>query len=520
VRKVTKITADFLAVKPRLRVAAYCRVSTDSDEQLVSLQAQKVHYETYIKAKPEWEFAGIYYDEGVTGTKKDKRIELIKLMKDCENGRIDFIITKSISRFARNTMDCLELIRKLKDLGVFIYFEKENINTQSMDSELMLTILSSLAENESVSISQNNKWSIQKRFKNGTFKMSCPPYGYDNKDGCMVVNEEQEAIVKHIFSKVLEGMGTSKIAKDLNADGIPPIKGAKWIESTVNNILINEKYIGDALFQKTYTDEHFNRHNNHGEKDQYLHRNHHEAIISRDLFQTVSELLSLRREEKNIEKGSVKYQKRYSLSGKIKCFKCGNSFKRRIHYSGSSKEYAAWCCSKHIEDISKCSMRFIREDDIHRAFVTMMNKLIYGHKYILKPLIQSLKETDYSENLLQVQELETKMEENTEQSRVLTNLMTKGYIEQPLFVSHSNELKKEVALLVEQKKALSRSLNGGMTALTEVEQLLKCVSKADFIKNFNDTLFERYVEKIIVYSQEEIGFLMKCNITLKEVLVR
>ncbi|WMJ90751.1 recombinase family protein [Anaerocolumna sp. MB42-C2] len=507
-------------LKPKLRVAAYCRVSTDSDEQLVSLQVQREHYETYIKANSDWEYAGIYYDEGITGTKKEKRAELVRLITDCENRKIDFIITKSISRFARNTMDCLELVRKLSDLDIFIYFEKENINTKSMDGELMLTILSSLAENESVSISNNNKWSIQKRFQNGTYKMSYPPYGYDNKNGCMVVNEEQAVIVRRIFSEVLEGKGTTKIAKDLNAEGIPSRKVKQWNASTINGILKNEKYVGDALYQKKYTDDNFKRHSNHGEKEQYLVKNNHEAIISHEIFQAIKKLLNQRREEKNIEKGSTKYQKRYSLSGKIICSECGSTFKRRIHYSGSSNEYAAWCCSRHIEDIYQCSMKFIREEDIHWAFVIMINKLIYGHKYILKPLLKSLRETDYSQNAVQIKELEAKLEENADRSNVLTTLMTKGYLEQSLFISQRNELKKVAAVLMEQKKALSHSINGEMTVITEVEQLLKWTSKATYIERFDDEIFERFVEKILVCSQEEIGFQMKCNITLKERLVK
>ena len=200
-KKVTKIvqnTADFTE-RPKLRVAAYCRVSTDSDEQLESLETQMKHYESYIKSNPNWEFAGLYYDEGITGTKKEKRPELLRMIADCENRKIDFIVTKSISRFARNTTDCLELVRKLIDLGIFIYFEKENINTGSMESELMLSILSGLAESESVSIAENSKWSVKRRFQNGTYKISCPPFGYDAIDGQLVVNEAQAEIVRFIF---------------------------------------------------------------------------------------------------------------------------------------------------------------------------------------------------------------------------------------------------------------------------------------------------------------------------------
>ena len=187
-KKLTKIKIrDAVHQKKKLKVAAYCRVSTASDKQLVSLDVQKEHYENYIRSNEEWEFAGIYYDEGITGTKKDIRAGLLSMIADCEAGKIEFIVTKSISRFARNTMDCLEMVRKLTGLGVAIYFEKENINTGSMESELMLSILSSFAEKESVSISENNKWSIKKRFQKGTFIISYPPYGYYNKDRKSVV---------------------------------------------------------------------------------------------------------------------------------------------------------------------------------------------------------------------------------------------------------------------------------------------------------------------------------------------
>ena len=187
ITKIAEITSPKINVK-KIRVAAYCRVSTDSDAQLESLEAQKTHYENYINSRNDWEFAGLYYDEGITGTKKDKRQELLRLIDDCKSGRVDFIVTKSISRFSRNTTDCLELVRQLIALHIPIFFEKENVNPGSMESELFLAILSSMAEGESVSISDNSKWSIQKRFENGTFKVSYPPYGYDWNGEQMLIN--------------------------------------------------------------------------------------------------------------------------------------------------------------------------------------------------------------------------------------------------------------------------------------------------------------------------------------------
>lgn len=237
----------------KLRVAAYARVSTDSDEQLVSLKAQREHYENYIKSNPEWEFAGLYYDEGISGTKMEKRPELLRMIRDCENDRIDFIITKSISRFARNTTDCLELVRQLMAIGIFIFFEKENLNTGDMESELMLSILSGFAAEESASISQNTTWSINKRFQNGNYIIGSPPYGYANENGEMIIIPEEAEVVKRIFSECLSGKGGSVIAKGLNRDKIPARRGNHWSSGTVVDMLRNEKYKGDALFQKTYT---------------------------------------------------------------------------------------------------------------------------------------------------------------------------------------------------------------------------------------------------------------------------
>ena len=227
-KRVTRLGGDGKkkSTAKALRVAAYCRVSTGSDAQLESLDAQKTHYENYINGREDWEFAGLYFDEGISGTKKEKRPALLQMIADCKAGKIDFVITKSISRFARNTTDCLEMVRKLLELDIPIYFEKENLNTSSMESELFLAILSSMAEGESTSISENNKWSIQRRFKNGTFKLSYPPYGYDWDGEQMVINPEQSETVRWIFEQVLSGKGTHAISDELNANSIPTKKGA------------------------------------------------------------------------------------------------------------------------------------------------------------------------------------------------------------------------------------------------------------------------------------------------------
>ena len=261
-KKITKISSNEpkQTTRKTLRVAAYCRVSTYTDAQLESLKVQKRHYVNYISSREDWIFAGLDFDEGITGTKKGKRPELLRMIADCEAGKIDFIVTKSISHFARNTADCLEMVRKLLKLNIPVYFEKENLNTHSMESELFLAILSSMIEGESTSISENSKWSIQKRFQNGTFKLSYLPYGYDWNGKQMIINPEQTEIVRWIFSQVLSDKDTQAIANEPNDKGIPTKKGGRWTATTIRGMITNEKYTGDVIFQKTYTDSQFNRH--------------------------------------------------------------------------------------------------------------------------------------------------------------------------------------------------------------------------------------------------------------------
>ncbi len=510
-KRITKIAENKTnaLLKDKLKVAAYCRVSTDSSDQLLSLEAQKSHYESYIKKNPEWAFAGVYYDEGITGTKKEKRAELLRLISDCENKKIDFIITKSISRFARNTTDCLELVRKLIEVGIFIYFEKEEINTQSMESELMLTILSSLAESESVSIAENTKWSIQKRFRNGTYKISTPPYGYDNVDGEMVINKEQAEIVKWMFAEVLGGKGSHKIAQELNERNVPTPKGGKWRATTVRGILFNEKYVGDAILQKSYTDCQFNRHINRGEKDQYYIENHHKAIISREDFESAAAMIHQHGKEKSVDKR--KYSNRYPFSGKIICSNCGSTFKRRTH-----SKYIAWCCSKHLSQVRECSMLFIREDKVEQAFVIMMNKLIFGRKFILKPLFDELTAMRQSEENGEIQELEKRIMKISEQKEILIKLMAKKYLEPALFNMELRKLDIESETYRQQIETMTSDTEGQLSKIQEVRDLLRFANKAEMLTDFNGEVFERYVEKVIVLSREELNFQLKCGITLRE----
>lgn len=516
-KKVTKIDKiePSKAAKKKLRVAAYCRVSTDSDAQLESLETQKMHYENYINSRDDWEFAGLYFDEGITGTKADKRPKLMRLIDDCKAKKVDFVITKSISRFSRNTTDCLDIVRTLLNLNIPVYFEKENINTGSMESELFLSILSGVAEGESTSISENNKWGIKKRFENGTYKLGYVPYGYRWENGEIIVDPEQAVIVKRIFSELLAGKGTDAIAKSLNAENVPTKKGGRWTSTSIRGILANEKYTGDCIFQKTYTDSNFNRHKNDGQLDQYFVADHHEAIISHEDFDAAAALIEQRANEKGVQRGSDKYQQRYAFSGKIICGKCGDTFRRRIHSSTYGK-YPAWVCNTHLADTSKCSMLYLRDDDIKLAFATMINKLIYCHKLVLKPYLESLQANTSDEALLRIQQLETLLEQNAEQRETLHKLMAQGYIDQILFTQENNALLTQANEFRSDIEALNRSVTGDTSKVYETERLIHFCERGEMLLEYSEDLFELFVDHIEVYSRQSIGFVLHCGLTFKE----
>jgi len=497
--------------KHKLRVAAYCRVSTDNDAQLDSLSAQRSHYEVLINSHQDWELVDVYFDEGITGTKIDKRLGLQKMVADCENHLIDLILTKSISRFSRNTADCLRLVRKLQALNIPLYFERENINTCRMENEVMLSSLSSMAENESHSIADNAKWAIQNRFKNGSYKIGYPPYGYDWIDGKLKTNYKQASIVKGIFASYLSGKGVLSIATDLNKAGIPTKRGASWNASTVKDILTNEKYTGDVIFQKTFTDDNFKRHVNAGQMDQYLVKNHHEAIISHEDFKAVTALLVQHRKEKNIVQGSDKYQNRYAFSGKIVCQECGNILRRRTH-SSNGKKYIAWLCNTHLQNSKACSLLYIKNDALEDAFTVMLNKLICTKKHIIPPLIRALQAAEGTDSSLQRKELDAQLLLLSDQRQNLQRLMAQGYLDQAIYLQQKNELLAQTEACKKEIEAVQKVDTKGSAVL----KFLHFINKSAVLQEFQPELFKLFVENILVYNRQEIGFKLKCGLTFRE----
>ncbi|HLR42645.1 MAG TPA: recombinase family protein, partial [Pseudogracilibacillus sp.] len=334
-RKTRNVDAES---QKKLKVAAYCRVSTDSEEQASSYEVQVEHYTTYIQNNPEWELAGIYADDGISGTNTKKREQFNKMIEDSMNGKIDMIITKSISRFARNTLDCLKYIRQLKDKEIPVFFEKENINTMDAKGEIMLTIMASLAQQESQSLSQNVKLGIQYRYQQGEVQVNHNRFlGYTkDENNKIVINLEQAKVVKRIYREYLEGASLVQIARGLEADEIlTAAKRSKWRPESIKKILQNEKYIGDALLQKTYTVDFLSkkRVKNNGIVPQYYVENSHEPIIPRELFMQVQEEM-VRRANLRGRKGGKKrvYSSKYALSSIVYCGHCGDIY-RRVHWN-------------------------------------------------------------------------------------------------------------------------------------------------------------------------------------------
>ena len=359
-------------------MAAYCRVSTDQEEQLSSYENQVSYYTNFISNNPQYELAGIYADEGISGTNTKKRKNFNRMIDDCEAGKIDRIIVKSISRFARNTLDCLNYVRRLKELGIGVTFEKEAIDTLDAKGEVLLTILSSLAQDESRSISENSTWGIRKRFEQGKFSVNTRKFmGYDSDEsGNLIVNEEQAKIVRMIYEKYLCGRNYFVIARELNEAGIPGWNGkVNWIASTIEKMLHNEKYKGDALLQKTYTVDFLTkkREKNQGQIAQYYVENNHPAIVKPEIWEAVQ-----LEEQRRREYMKLHHIKAYSsdlannpFASKIICGECGEAFGRKKWRPRPGEYRSVWQCNARyrVKGVMGCANRHIDESTLEEIFV-------------------------------------------------------------------------------------------------------------------------------------------------------
>ena len=479
----------------KIRCAAYCRVSSDSDDQLNSFMAQTRYYSQVFENSETEELIDIYADEGITGTREDKRDEFQRLMKDCRKGKIDRIYTKSISRFARNTRDCLKNVRELKSLGITIYFEKENIDTANMTDEMMITIMGGLAQEESTSISKNIKWSYQKRFEKGTINVFSAPFGYKLSSGSLIIDEIQAQIVKEIFEMFLNGIGYQRISE------ICQNKYSSYKDNFsyygIRYILSNEKYIGDSVYQKTFTTNNlpYRKIQNNGQLNKYCIQNTHEAIISIEIFEKAQKLIESRK-HKNIVSESP-------FRGKLICANCGTKYKRK-----DSRNKIYWVCRKHDNLAELCMNKRVEEKFIKQSFIRLHNKLWHDYKQILVPLqtaLQDLKFRKFS-GKTQVMDISKEIAKLREQTHVLARLKTKGFLDEAKYIEQTTEFTAKINKLQAELKKLTRSDDEDET-LDKIEILIDFFEKRDSpMTEFEETAFESIVDKIVVKSQHELEF--------------
>ena len=481
--------------KPKLRVAAYCHVSTDSDEQATSYEAQVEHYTEYIQKNPDWEFAGIYADDGISGTNTKKREEFNHMIDDCKAGTIDMIITKSISRFARNTLDCLKYIRQLKDMNIPVLFEKESINTMDAKGEVLITIMASLAQQESQSLSQNVKLGLQYRYQQGKVQINHNRFlGYTkDAEGNLIIDPEQAEIVKRIYREYLEGLSMDKIAAGLERDGILTGAGGKrWHTSTINKILRNEKYIGDALLQKTYTTDFLNktRVKNNGIVPQYYVEGNHEAIIPKDIFLRVQEELVRRRVVKTSANGKKRsYSCNHCFAQIVICGECGEMF-RRIHWNNRGCKSIVWRCISRLEPTGQeCHARTVNEMVLENVVVQAINTLLGDKSTYQAQLQQNIANVIRSAQQKTADGIDEKLQE-----------LQKELLKKANNKEAYDKIADEIFKLREQREKCT------VDTTARDAQIARINDRQDYIKQqrtdlaeFDETLVKRWLKQIIVW---------------------
>ncbi len=507
-RRTGKIITD------RLRVCAYCRVSTGDEEQINSYESQKKYYDEKINSNSLWVFAGIYADEAITGTLDYKRNEFMRMITDAMEGKFDVIITKSISRFARNTLDTLKYVRRLKERNIAVIFEKENINTLEMSGEFLLTILSSIAQQESESISGNVKLGLKMKKERGEivgFK-HCLGYDYDNDSHEIKIQQDEAEIVRHIFNRYCEGAGSTIIARELTEAGyVPPKGGEKWADSTIRGIIKNEKYKGDVLQGKTFTIDPIThkRMINKGEEDKYYIENNHEAIVSAEVYEKAQSILEKR--SGAIETGRRKgnYSRKYTFSSRVFCGFCGSVFVRRNLYNNTNHETKVWQCMSYVKNGKKfCpETKAIRENVIENCFVEAYELLCQDNKEVINNFLNRidgfLRENNTKSML---QKLEIKKQGIKDKINSLINLMIDGTIDKETFNKKKIELNKKIKKIEKDQELFKCQLDDENTFDFGVEKIRKVFDKEtkDF-RVFDKDIFEALIYKVVIGDYDENG---------------
>ena len=520
-----------------LRVAAYCRVSTKLEQQEGSYEAQISYYTEKIKSNLNWQLAGIYADDGISATNMKKRDDFNAMIEDCMAGKIDMIITKSVSRFARNTVDSLETIRKLKEKNIAILFEKEGVNTLEGSGELLITILSSQAQEESRNISENTRWGITRRFENGIIAVNHKKFmGYtkDKKSSELVIVPEQAEIVRRIFRMYLEGSSILEITRALEADKIKTVTGKDtWHPGVIEKMLSNEKYMGDALLQKTYTVDFLTkkRVKNEGIVPQYYIEDNHEAIVPKEIFYRVQEEKTRRAnlnkaavttKSNKLKKEKSKFSSKYALTEILVCAECGHQYRRQV-WSKYGQKSAVWRCENRLKNGTKASCKnspTLKEEPLHNAIMMAINNVVENKgKFIgafRENVIRVIGDystkgisTDFDDKIESLQkEMLSLIEENAKQGAVAEDFDD----EYKRISEEINELKKTKLRLVQEKKEAE---NYG-EQLNEMESALRSI-KPD-VREFDEDLVRRLIKTIKVNKGEKLEIQFESGIVMDQMV--
>lgn len=488
----------------RLRVAAYARVSSDSADQLNSFASQIAYYTDVIQSEEDWEFAGLYADEAVSGTTTSSRNDFQRLLEDCRSGKIDRILVKSISRFARNTLDCIQTVRELKSLGITVLFEKEGIDTGHLGSEMMLSILGAAAQEESLSISRNLKWSYRRRMRSGDFITCSAPLGYYLKDRTLIPDPQETPVVQYIFDSYLSGKSITEITTELNAAD----PSVHWHYIHVRYILSNEKYIGNSLVQKKYTSDTlpFYRKKNCGEISQFYIQNTHQGIISQEQFNQVQKILSKREEQHFTHPEQEPSPYRQLLI----CSECGATLRRRVN-----RGKVSWVCGQHLQGKELCPQQKVDESQLLEAWSRLCRKLSENRESILGEMLSQLEEIKWKSwrNKPGTEELEAKLAELIRQNHALSRLRSRGMLDSAIFIEKSNRNNLEIERI---RAELAKTAAPDRIAET-IRDTRKLLHALDSLSPASEQLpAPREIIRAVVVKPERFRFLLINGLQLEE----
>lgn len=488
------------------RVCAYCRVSTEDREQKNSYASQIRYYREWIEKQEGWICAGIFADEAKSGTKIEGRESFQSMMRECRKGTIDYIVTKSLTRFARNTVESITAIRELKALGIGIYFEKERIDTLEQKSERLLTILSAVAQREAENTSMNNRWAVARKFQNGTYKIGTPPYGYGkNKEGMLVPIPKEAFVVRRIVQEYLSGKGYGVIAEMLNEEKILTRRNNKWSQSLIREILSSETYRGNLLYQKTYSTGQipFRSLKNHGERPQYLIQNDHEALISKQEAERIDSIKN-NRSHKFVSDDRGVTQNRYAFSGKIICGICGGRYRRKQKCDAGGSVVVRWECTNHGVHKELCAAKTVREVEIQAAFLRMWNTLIEEYEKIFPVMLEVLL-TVPTDPITETEkeELNREIAELRKQSHRLHTILMEGGVDSAAFLQKRNQIE----ILLEQKSQKLQVMNEkGMFEheIDSTRSLIRVFREQKKMETFEKEIFCEVIDHVVMDPMEEL----------------